>query len=121
MFAGLAVLLAVVGVYGVVNYEVGSRVRELAVRSALGAAPRRLLAAVFGRTAVFGVIGCATGIALALATTRGLETLLYEVRPLDSWTFAAAGAALLALTLGAASLPARRAARVDPAAVLRME
>ena len=121
MFAVLAVLLAVVGVYGVVNYEVGSRVRELAVRSALGAEPRRLLAAVFGRTALLGAIGCATGTALALATTRGLEALLYEVRPLDSWTFAAAGAALLVLTLGAASLPARRAARVDPAAVLRME
>jgi ABC-type antimicrobial peptide transport system permease subunit len=120
-FALLAVLLAVIGVYGVIAFSVALRTRELAVRSALGASPRQLVAVVLGHSAGLGAVGCAAGLAIAWATTRGLSAMLFEVRPLDPSTFAAVVTGLLVLVVGAAAIPATHAACVSPAEALRRE
>lgn len=120
-FSGLALLLAGLGVFGVVSYAVGQRTRELGIRVALGAAPRDLLRLVMGDGVGLAGAGLLIGAALAALLTRQLSTLLYTVTPLDPATFAIAGSVLL-LAAGAASLiPARRAARVDPVVAMRVE
>lgn len=120
-FAGLALTLVVVGLYGVLAFQVTQRRREIGVRLALGATGSRVMGAVLGQGVRLAGAGIALGLALALAGGRVLGTLLYGVRPGDPMTLAAV-VALSALTAVAACwLPARRAARVDPMETLRAD
>lgn len=121
LFAGLALLLAVAGIYGVISYAVAARTREFGIRLALGADGNRLLSLVLGHGSVLIIIGLIAGAAAAAALTRILKSLLVGVSPLDPASFAAAGILLAAVALLACLLPARRAMRVDPMLALRAE
>src|SRR5690606_1881986 len=119
--AALALLLGAVGIYGVLSYVVARRTKEIGIRMALGAAERdvrRMVVAPGGRVALLGVV---IGVLVALAVTRYMESLLFGVEPLDPASFAGMSAVLVAVALAASYLPARRAARVDPAVSLRAE
>jgi ABC-type antimicrobial peptide transport system permease subunit len=120
-FGLLALLLALVGVYGVMAYEVARRTSEIGIRRALGAETGHVLRLVFGRTARLASTGVVLGLLGALALTRVLESFLFAVRPLDAPTFALVSLGLVAAALLASALPARRAALVDPAVALRDE
>jgi putative ABC transport system permease protein len=121
IFAGIALFLAAVGIYGVVSYSVAQRVREMAIRLALGASPDDLLKLVVGKTMLIVLVGLALGGGAALALTRVLASLLYDTSPTDRVTWAVAGALLAAVALLACYFPARRATRLDPIVVLRAE
>lgn len=121
LFAVLSILLAATGIYGVISLEVASRVRELAIRIALGARPAAVFGLVVRRGARLAAAGVLAGAAGALALTRVLESLLFEVEPTDPETFAAAIVLLTAVALLACVIPARRATRVDPIVSLRQE
>ena len=118
-FAVLAVLLAAVGLYGLLSYGVTQRARELSVRMALGATRGEVIRLVLGRSLRLLVVGTALGLAGSLALTRVLASLLFGVRPTDPLTFTGVTAVLFAVALLASYLPARRAARADPARALR--
>ena len=120
-FALLSVLLAAVGVYGVLSYDVRQRRHELAVRAAVGASPGALLRTVLTRGARIAAVGSAVGLAAGLVATRGLQSLLFEVEPADPVVLATAVAALVGVVLVATVLPARRAATADPIVALRAE
>jgi putative ABC transport system permease protein len=119
--AALTSILCGFGVYSMFAYAVAARHRELGIRIALGAHPRRLAADVLWRAAGVAGAGLFVGLMLALSSTRVLAGLLYEVSPRDPAIVSAAACALTALALGAAWVPARRAARVDPIIALRTE
>jgi len=121
IFALLALLLASVGIYGVIAYSVTRRTHEIGVRIALGAAPRRITAIVVGRAVLLGLVGVAAGIAGSLALTRLLGSMLYGVSATDPAIFVVASLFLLAVSAMAAYPPARRAARVDPLIALHHE
>jgi len=121
IFAGIAVLLAAIGIYGVVFYSVAQRVHEMAIRLALGASPGGLLNLVIGEAMLMVLVGLALGVGAALALTRVLASLLYDTSPTDPMTWVAAGALLAAVALLAGFIPARRAMRVDPMVALRYE
>ncbi len=116
-----ALVLGLVGVYGVIAYAVSRRTRELGMRMALGAARGRVLTMVVRQGAVLAGTGVILGLALAFAVTRSMSSILVGVDPADPVTFAAVGGGLLVVALLASYLPARRAARVDPAVALRTE
>jgi len=118
-FGGLALLLAGLGVYGVTAYAVGRRRAEIGIRLALGAAPGSVIRLVLRRVAILVGLGIAIGGVTGLWAARLTETLLYDLRPHDPLSFALAALVLAAAGLVAAWLPARRAARIDPAVVLR--
>ncbi len=118
-FGGLALLLAVIGLYGTLSYAVTSRRGEIGVRMALGATAREVIRMVFSEAGLLILGGLALGAVLALATTRLLATFLYGVEATDPLTLAVAAAVLAATALGAALLPATRAAAVEPIDVLR--
>jgi putative ABC transport system permease protein len=120
-FAALSILLASVGIYGVMAYVVARRSRELGLRAALGASPRALFAQVAGRGLVLTAIGGTIGLAGALAAGRLLSGLLFDTAAADPLTIGAVAVLLPAITLAACAVPARRAARVDPSATLRAE
>jgi putative ABC transport system permease protein len=120
-FAALSILLASVGIYGVMAYVVARRSRELGLRAALGASPRALFAQVAGRGLVLTAIGGTIGLAGALAAGRLLSGLLFETAAADPLTLVVVALLLPAITLAACAVPARRAARVDPIATLRAE
>jgi hypothetical protein len=116
-----ALLLGVIGVYSVVSYAAAGRVREFGIRLALGAAPSRVGSMVLGDGLKVVAIGTFVGLLAAFSATRFLRALLYEVEPTSVAEFLAATALLIAVTLMATLLPARRAARTHPAVVLRGE
>ncbi|HLJ25763.1 MAG TPA: ABC transporter permease [Candidatus Angelobacter sp.] len=121
IFAGIALLLAAVGIYGVVSCSVAQRVREMAIRLALGAPPGDLLKLVMGKTMLIVLFGLALGGGAAFALTRVLASLLYDTSPTDRVTWVVAGALLAAVALLACYLPARRVTKVDPLTILRFE
>lgn len=120
-FAGLALLLASLGLYGVLSFAVSLRNREIGIRLALGAARGAVVTDVLRRGLLAASIGLAIGAAAALALARLLGTLLHGVPPHDPWTFGLSAATLLTVAALACYLPARRAAAVDPAITLRDE
>ena len=121
LFALLAMLLAAVGVYGVVTYQVVERNREIGIRMALGADRRRVVRRVVTGSMMGVGSGVALGLGLALALTRWLDSLLFEVSATDPTVFLRGTLVLLAVALLASALPARRASRVEPAVALRRE
>ncbi len=121
VFAAVALLLAIVGIHGVVAYTVSQRTREIGIRVALGATGRAVVGESLLRVAVPVGLGLGAGIVGALALTRTMSSLLYEVTPSDPLTFGIVGLGLAAIAAVAAWIPARRAARVDPMEALRAE
>jgi putative ABC transport system permease protein len=121
IFAGLALLLAGVGIYGVMAYTVNRRTHEIGVRVALGAARWSVVRMVVGKAVVLGGLGVLIGAAGALAATRLIQTMLYGVRPADPLTYVAVGGILFAAAIAAACAPAGRATRVSPLSALRSE
>jgi len=121
-FAGTALLLASIGLYGVMGYAVSQRTREIGVRMALGARQRDVIAQVLGQGMRIVLIGLGLGLAGALGLARLLKGLRFEVKPTDPMTFVAVPLILLGLVaLLACWLPARRASKVDPMEALRQE
>ena len=121
IFAGLALVLAMVGIYGVIAYSVTQATQEIGIRMALGARRADVLAMVFGYAGVLIAAGLAIGAAAALGTGRFLASQLFEVKPTDPATYAAVAGVLLATALAACAIPALRAMRVDPLVALRNE
>ena len=121
MFAALSLLLASVGVYGLLNYAVTRRRREMAIRMALGASSADVAALVLRRGAVLVLPGITAGIALAAVSTRIIQSLLYDISPTDPMTFALVPVLFLGLAAVAGTVPTRRATSVDPAVILRDE
>ena len=121
IFAGLALLLAIIGLYGVLAYSVSQRTREIGIRMALGAKPSQLVAEVIRDGLSLMLPGMIAGLAASLALTRLLRSLLYGIEPGDPLTIAGVCAVLLVVGLLASWLPARRAAAVDPTVSLRWE
>ncbi|HKK27897.1 MAG TPA: ABC transporter permease [Gemmatimonadota bacterium] len=120
-FAGLALLLAAVGIYGVVAYTVSRRVREIGIRMALGAGPSAVVRLVVWRSLGLVALGAAAGLAAAALAGGVLGPLLYGVGRLDPWAFGGAAAVLLVVAAAGGALPARRASRVDPLVAIRTE
>jgi putative ABC transport system permease protein len=121
LFAGVALLLAAIGVYGVMAQSVQLRTREIGLRLALGADRRAIFAHVIGRALWTVSIGAAIGVGLSLVSMRWLESLLYEVRPTDPLTIVVIAIMLVVVSMVASYVPARRAMRVDPLTSLRTE
>jgi predicted permease len=121
LFAGTALAIAAMGLYGLTAYTLTRRHRELGIRLALGAGGRRLVWSLVGRVGVLGAVGIGLGLAGALASARVLRAHLFELSPTDPPTLALAAATLAGTALLASWLPARRAARVDPVVALRSE
>ena len=120
-FAALAILLSAVGLYGVLSYAVAQRTREIGIRMALGARTDRIVRIIVGQAMRLCAVGAAVGVAGALAVGRVLSGMLYEVRPHDPATIGVVVAIVIGTALAAALVPARRAARVDPAVAIRAE
>ncbi|HVD93798.1 MAG TPA: ABC transporter permease [Vicinamibacterales bacterium] len=121
IFAGLALVLAAVGIYGVMSYAVAQRTQEIGVRLALGAAERQIFGLVVGESLKLAVIGLAIGLAAAIAVGRALSRLLFGVHGTDAVTFGVTAGVLLLVAFLASYLPARRAMRIDPMEALRVE
>jgi putative ABC transport system permease protein len=118
-FAGVALVLAAVGIYGVMSYAVSRRTREIGIRIALGAEPSLVLRGVVGEGMRLAVFGAAAGLVLSAGLTRMMQGLLYGVGPNDLVTFAAVCGALFLVALSASAIPALRATRIDPLEALR--
>jgi len=121
LFAAIGVLLAALGVYGVLTFLVSQRVREIGVRMALGATRGRIAGWILSYAMSWAAIGLLLGVAGALAAARQIQSMLYGVTPADPWTFAGVVVLLAAIAAAAAYVPSRRAATLDPAVTLRQE
>jgi ABC-type antimicrobial peptide transport system permease subunit len=121
IFAAVALLLASVGIYGVISYSVEQRTREIGIRMALGAQRATVLGMILGLGARLAGMGIGIGLLGAAALSRVLRGLLYGVSPTDPLTYGLLAAALALVAIGACLVPARRAVRVDPAVALRAE
>jgi putative ABC transport system permease protein len=119
IFGALGLILAVIGVYGVMSYVVTQQTREIGIRIALGAEPQKILRMVISRGLKLAIIGVAIGLVASFALTRFLSSLLYDTSPTDPLTFAAVAVALIAVAIAASATPARRAMHVDPIRALR--
>jgi putative ABC transport system permease protein len=121
IFAGMALALALIGIYGIMGYVVSQRTSELGVRIALGAQPGEILRMVLADGLKLATVGLVVGLAMAALTTRLMRGLLFAVTPTDALTFSGTAIALLVVGAAACYLPARRAARVDPLVAIRAE
>ena len=121
VFAAVALLLACLGVYGVLSYAVARRRREIGVRMALGATAADVLRLVLGEAARLAALGVGLGLLLAAALARSLHGILYGVSASDPWALLGMAAALMAVMIAASALPARGAARTDPLESLRQD
>jgi putative ABC transport system permease protein len=119
IFAALALLLAAIGIFGVIAYMVNRRSLEIGIRMALGAQRSDVLKMVLGYGMILALAGIAIGLGGALASTRALRRLLFEISPSDPWTLAAATVLFAGVAAAACYIPARRAVRVDPMTTLR--
>jgi putative ABC transport system permease protein len=120
-FAAIAFVLAAVGIYGVVSYDVTERTHEIGIRLALGAQRGNVLKLVVGQGARLAAYGIAAGLGAAWGLTRLMVTMLFGVKPADFYTFAAISGLLGAVALGASYVPSRRAMALDPVTALRHE
>jgi predicted permease len=121
LFGGMGLLLAAIGLYGVMAFLVGQRTQEIGVRMALGATPAAITKLVLSRAAAWTLVGVLVGLAGSLFATRALRSMLFEVEARDPWTFLVVLPVLLLIALGAAWIPTLRASRVDPMTALRHE
>jgi len=118
-FAALGLILALLGIYGVISYSVARRTQEIGIRMALGATQRHVLLGVLARTLRLALIGIAVGLTASFAAARLIASILFETRPTDPATFAAMAVLLLAVAFAAGYVPARRASRIEPMSALR--
>ncbi len=121
IFAAIALSLALFGIYGVLSYSVSQRTRDLAIRQALGAQPRDVMALVVGQGMSLVLVGIIIGLAVAFGVTRVMSNMLYEIKPLDLTTFVTVSFLISSVAALACYLPARRASRADPMVALRSE
>jgi putative ABC transport system permease protein len=121
IFAGLALVLAAVGIYGVISYSVSQRTREIGIRMALGASHTSVLRLVVGEGMILAVIGVTIGVVASFFLTRLMSTLLFGVSTTDPITFVAISLLLTSVSMVASLVPARRAMKVDPMVALRYE
>jgi ABC-type antimicrobial peptide transport system permease subunit len=124
MFVGfglLALVVAAVGLYGVIAYDVGQRTQELGIRVALGAQASNIMGIVVGQGVRFALAGVVAGTAIALAAARWFQPLLFHQSARDPMVYSLVGAVLLAVAVAASAVPARRAAKADPNVALRAD
>ena len=121
LFAGIALVLAIVGIYGVMSYSVTQRTHEIGIRMAIGARPRDVFKMILGHGMKLALIGVGLGLLLAFGVTRFMVTMLFGVEPTDATTFAGITAILIGVALLACYLPGRRATKVEPTVSLRYE
>jgi putative ABC transport system permease protein len=121
IFAGIALVLAIVGIYGVMSYSVTQRTHEIGIRMAIGARPRDVFAMILGHGMKLALIGVAIGLLAAFALTRLMETMLFGVEPTDVPTFSLISLLLISVAALACYIPGRRATKVEPTISLRYE
>jgi putative ABC transport system permease protein len=121
VFGTIAFMLAAVGIYGLIAYDVTQRINEVGIRMALGAQPADVLKLVVGQGARMAAIGILAGLAAAFGLTRLMASMLYQVKATDAWTFVSTSLLLGAVALFATYLPSRRAMSLDPVTALRHE